>query len=62
VSPRTRDTRITADAAGGRVTLAGVVANAEERRACAEVAQGVAGVREVDDQLRALDALRPRFS
>jgi cytidylate kinase len=62
VSPRTRDIHIMASALGGRVTLAGMVASADERKTCAEVVQGVAGVREIDDQLRAVDALRPRFS
>lgn len=62
VSSRTRDTRIVATAQDGRVTLAGMVASADLRMACAEVAGGVAGVRELDDQLRSQDALRPRFS
>lgn len=62
LSPRTRDARISVTAQGDRVTLAGVVANAEERMACAEVSAGVFGVNGIDDQLRAVDSLRPRFN
>jgi cytidylate kinase len=62
VSARTRDSRVSVSAARGRATLAGVLETAEERQAVTEVAASVAGVREIDDQLRTHDGLRPRFN
>jgi cytidylate kinase len=61
VSVRTRDVRIAVSAENGRVTLAGMLDNAEQRTAVNEVAAGVDGTREIDDQLRTTDAVRPRF-
>jgi cytidylate kinase len=61
VSARTRDVRIAVSAENGRVTLAGMLDNAEQRIAVNEVAAGVGGAREIDDQLRTTDAVRPRF-
>jgi cytidylate kinase len=60
-SAATRDLRVSVSCAAGRATLAGVVESGEQRAACAQVAAGVPGVRDVDDQLRAADELRPRF-
>lgn len=62
VSARTRDSRVSVSAARGRATLAGVLETAEQRQAVTEVAASVAGVREIDDQLRTHDGLRPRFN
>ena len=60
-SPRTRSVRISVSAERGRVTLAGILDTVESRGAVEEVAAGVAGVREMDSQLRTVDAVRPRF-
>jgi cytidylate kinase len=60
VSARTRDVRITVDAADGRVLLTGLLDTSEQRMAVSEVAAG-AGARYIDDQLRTTDAIRPRF-
>jgi cytidylate kinase len=60
VSARTRDVRITVDAADGRVLLTGLLDTSEQRMAVSEVAAG-AGARYIDDQLRTADAIRPRF-
>jgi len=60
VSSRTRDVRITVDAADGHVLLTGLLDTSEQRIAVSEVAAG-AGARYIDDQLRTTDALRPRF-
>jgi cytidylate kinase len=60
VSSRTRDIRITVKAAAGRVLLTGLLDTSEQRLAVNEVAAG-AGARDIDDQLRTADALRPRF-
>lgn len=62
VSPRTRDLQVPLTVKGGRVTLAGMVDSAEQRTAVGEVVAGVEGVREIDDQLRTQDAIRPRFN
>ena len=61
LSPGTRDMRVSVITQRGRVQLAGVVASADERAACTEVAGTVVGVSEIDDQLRAADAVRPRY-
>jgi len=60
VSSRTRDVRITVDAADGHVLLTGLLDTSEQRVAVSEVAAG-AGARYIDDQLRTTDAIRPRF-
>jgi cytidylate kinase len=60
VSSRTRDIRITVKAASGRISLTGLLDTSEQRLAVNEVAAG-AGARDIDDQLRTADALRPRF-
>ncbi len=60
VSPRTRDIRITVKAQGGRVVLTGLLDNSDQRTAVNEVAAS-AGARDIDDQLRSADAVRPRF-
>ena len=62
VSARTRDARAAVSAERGRITLAGVLDTAEEQLAMSEVAATVKGVREIDNQLRTADGLRPRFS
>ena len=59
-SPRTRELRVSVSAADGRVALAGMLDKAEERAAVNEVA-AEAGARDIDDQLRTADAVRPRF-
>jgi len=60
VSTRTRDIRITVNAASGRVLLTGLLDTSAQRLAVNEVAAG-AGARDIDDQLRTADAVRPRF-
>jgi cytidylate kinase len=60
ISPRTRALRVQVSAKGGRVSLAGMLDTAEERTAVNEVAAS-AGARDIDDQLRSADAVRPRF-
>ena len=57
----TRDLRVSVTCAAGRATLAGVVQNAEQRAACTQVGAAVAGVKDIDDRLRAADEVRPRF-
>lgn len=57
----TRDLRVSVSCAAGRATLAGVVDDAEQRAACTQVAAAVAGVKDIDDRLRAADEVRPRF-
>ena len=57
----TRDLRVSVTCAAGRATLAGVVENAEQRAACTQVGAAVAGVKDIDDRLRAADEVRPRF-
>ncbi len=60
LSPKTRGLRVSVTAKDGRVTLAGMMDNAEERAAAAEVA-AQAGATDIDDALRSADAVRPRF-
>ena len=60
-SSRTRGLHVAVSAESGRVTLAGIVRDAEQRAAVSEVAAALAGLRELHDQIRALDGLRPRF-
>jgi cytidylate kinase len=60
LSPRTRGLRVQVTARDGRVTLAGLLDKAEERAAVNEVA-AEAGAKDIDDQLRSADAVRPRF-
>jgi len=62
VSPLTRELRIVVTAERGRVTLDGVVERDAQRTAASEVAAAVAGVRALDDKLRATDQLRSRFN
>lgn len=50
----TREVNITIDSAAGQVTLRGVVLNAAERDAAAEVTQAMPGVAKVDNQLRVM--------
>jgi cytidylate kinase len=57
----TRNLRVSVSCAAGRATLAGVVENAEQRAACTQVSAAVAGVKDIDDRLRAADEVRPRF-
>ncbi|MDE2300236.1 MAG: BON domain-containing protein, partial [Burkholderiales bacterium] len=52
---------ITIDSEQGRVTLRGIVFDAGERLATQEVAAGVPGVAEVDNQLRLMTPTR-RFT
>src|SRR5258706_4551565 len=60
VSSRTRDVRITVDAADGHVLLTGLLDTSEHRIAVSEVAAG-AGARYIDRQPRPTDAIPPRF-
>ncbi len=62
VSPRTRELQVPVSVDRGRVTLAGMVNSAEDRTAAGEVVAALEGVREVDNQLRTQDTLRPRFN
>jgi hypothetical protein len=62
VAAPTRGLRVAVSAEHGRVRLEGIVLSAEQRAAAAGVAAGVAGVRRLEDLLRAADALRPRFT
>ena len=48
----THDTNITIESSSGRVTLRGIVLNAEERAETEKVAHAVPGVSSVDNQLR----------
>jgi cytidylate kinase len=57
----TRNLRVSVSCSAGRATLAGVVENAEQRAACTQVSAAVAGVKDIDDRLRAADEVRPRF-
>jgi cytidylate kinase len=54
LSARTRDSHVAVSAARGCTTLAGVLVS--------EVAASVRGVREIDNQLRTTEGLRPRFN
>src|SRR5258706_2966419 len=60
VSSRTRDVRITVDAADGHVLLTGLLESSEQRIAVSEVAAG-AGAGSIAEQLGTPDALPPRF-
>ena len=62
LSARTRDTRVAVRAERGRAILAGVLDTAEQQLAVSEVTASVKGVREIDNQLRTTDGLRPRFN
>src|SRR5688572_7401082 len=61
LSSSTRSLRVLVSAENGRITLAGMVDNADERAAVNEVA-AQAGARDINDQLRSTDAVRPRFN
>jgi osmotically-inducible protein OsmY len=61
VSPATRGLRVMVSADKGRVTLSGMVDNGDQRAAANEVA-AQAGARDINDQMRSTDAVRPRFS
>jgi hypothetical protein len=56
--PHTHRADVTVRCIDGRVTLSGIVVDPDERAAVARVTAGVAGVREVDDQLRVMKASR----
>ncbi len=58
---QTRDVSITVEAAGGRITLRGIVLNAEERAQTESVATAVPGVDAVDNELRVMTSSR-RFA
>jgi osmotically-inducible protein OsmY len=58
---QTRDISITVEASNGRITLRGIVLNAEERAQTEGVASGVPGVAGVDNQLRVMTPSR-RFA
>ena len=60
LSPRTRDLRVSVSARDGRVILAGLLDTTEQRTAVNEVA-AQAGAKDIEDQLRTADAVRPRF-
>jgi cytidylate kinase len=62
VSSRTRESHVSVAARRGRALLNGILENAEDRSAVNEVVASVQGVREIDDQLRTKDAMRPRFN
>jgi cytidylate kinase len=62
LSSRTREAHVSVTARGGRALLAGVLDTIDERSAVNEVAASVQGVREIEDQLRTKDGLRPRFN
>jgi cytidylate kinase len=62
LSALTRDTRVAVSAERGRAILAGVLDTAEQQLAVSEVTASVKGVREIDNQLRTTDGLRPRFN
>jgi cytidylate kinase len=57
----TREVNVTIDSQGGRVTLAGIVLQAGDREAAEGVAASVAGVTDVDNQLRVMGSAR-RFA
>ena len=50
----TREVNVTIEGSGDRIVLSGIVVNAAERSAAEAVAAGVAGVAEVDNQLRVM--------
>lgn len=53
-NPQTHAVDVTIDSVDGRVTLRGIVMNEGERQAAGDVCAAVAGVREVDNQLRVM--------
>ncbi|HYD55878.1 MAG TPA: cytidylate kinase family protein [Burkholderiales bacterium] len=57
---KTRGLRIQVTAKNGRVTLAGLLDNANERAAAMEVA-AQAGARDLDESLRSADSVRARY-
>jgi cytidylate kinase len=61
-APSTRELSVAVNTRDGRVTLTGVAQSAEQRAAARVVAAAVQGVRELDEELRAADELRARFS
>jgi cytidylate kinase len=61
LSPQTRGLRVSVSARDGRVILAGLLDSAEERTAVNEVVARAGGAKDIDDQLRTADAVRPRF-
>ena len=54
----TRAVDVAVECAGGQVTLRGIVADDAEKSAAEQVAQAVAGVRAVDNQLHAMSDAR----
>jgi cytidylate kinase len=58
---QTRDVSITVEAAEGRITLRGIVLNADERAQTESVAAAVPGVTAVDNELRVMTSSR-RFA
>jgi cytidylate kinase len=62
LSARTREACVAVSAQRGRAILAGVLDTAEQQLAVSEVAAAVKGVREIDNQVRTTDGLRPRFN
>jgi cytidylate kinase len=62
LSGRTRDAHVSVTARSGRTVLVGILETVDERSAVNEIAASVQGVREIDDQLRTKDGLRPRFN
>ncbi len=54
----TRAVDITIESVDGRVTLRGIVADDDEKQAAVRVAEGVAGVKAVDNQLHAISDAR----
>lgn len=58
VHEQTHGVDVTIDSRGGQVTLRGIVLNAHERDSAAQVAAGVAGVKDVDNQLRVMARVR----
>lgn len=61
VDARTEDVRVTITARAGRITLSGIVLNDEQSVLTGEVTAGVAGVLDVDNQLRLMSKAR-RFA
>lgn len=58
IHEQTHGVDVTIDSRGGQVTLRGIVLNAHERDSAAQVAAGVAGVKDVDNQLRVMARVR----
>jgi cytidylate kinase len=61
LSPGTRNARVSVTVDEGRVTLAGLLDTSDERTAVSDVAAQAAGKGEIDNQLRSVDTVRPRF-